>query len=269
MSRSDMYRKLAWTGGNPREVAEIVNNLVEGKSNNTGEITLATGGATTTTITDERIGYNSYIGLEPITMVASTSYYPYLAVQDTTDQSAASTTAAYAITFNTTDYSLGTSLSNSSRLNVSYSGLYNLQFSLQFANDNVAIQDVDVWFRKNGTDVAGSNSKFSVPNSHGGTDGHLIAALNFYLELAKNDYVEIMWATTSTDVTIEHLATQTSPTRPATPSAIATLQYLSANSFTTNLFTIPYISSQSQGQATISHPANTLVNMTYRYIIVG
>ncbi len=68
---------------------------------------------------------------------------------------------------------------------------------------------------------------------------------------------------------LEHLATQTSPTRPATPSAIATLQYLSANSFTTNLFTIPYISSQSQGQATISHPANTLVNMTYRYIIVG
>ncbi len=158
-------------------------------------------------------------------MVAATSYYPYLAVQDTTDQSAASTTTAYAVTFNTTDYSLGTSLSNSSRLNVSYSGLYNLQFSLQFANDNVAIQDVDVWFRKNGTDVASSNSKFSVPNSHGGTDGHLIAALNFYLELAKNDYVEIMWATTSTDVTIEHLATQTSPTRPATPSAIATLQY--------------------------------------------
>jgi hypothetical protein len=32
MARSDMYRKLAWTGGDPRQVAEIVNNLVEGKS---------------------------------------------------------------------------------------------------------------------------------------------------------------------------------------------------------------------------------------------
>jgi hypothetical protein len=34
-----MYRKLNWQGGTPREVSEIVNNLVEGKSNNTGEIT--------------------------------------------------------------------------------------------------------------------------------------------------------------------------------------------------------------------------------------
>jgi len=28
MARSDMYRKLAWTGGDPRQVAEIVNNLI-------------------------------------------------------------------------------------------------------------------------------------------------------------------------------------------------------------------------------------------------
>ena len=269
MSRSDMYRKLAWTGGNPREVAEIVNNLVEGKSNNTGEISLATGGATTTTITDERIGYNSYIGLEPITMVAATNYYPYLAVQDTTDQSAASTTAAYAITFNTTDYSLGASLSNSSRLNVSYSGLYNLQFSIQFDNADTQIQDTSVWFRKNGTDIAASCSDFSVPNSHGGVNGRLIAGLNFFVALQKNDYVEIIWSTTSTQVSIQHIGTRSTPTRPAVPSVIATLQYLSANGYTQDIFTEPYISAQQPGQATISHPANSTSGMKYRYIIVG
>jgi len=123
-----MYRKLPWTGGDARSVAEIVNNLVEGKSNNTGEFTLATSGATTTTIYNERIGYESVILLEPVTMVAATDYYPYLAVQDSTDQAATSTTTAYAVTFNTTDYALGASLSNSSRLNVSYSGLYNLRY---------------------------------------------------------------------------------------------------------------------------------------------
>jgi len=265
----DMYRKLPPMGGQPREISEVVNNLVEGKSNNTGEFTLATGGATTTTIYNERIGYESVILIEPVTMVAATDYYPYLAVQDSTDQSAASTTTAYAVTFNTTDYALGASLSNSSRLNVNYSGLYNLQFSIQFANTDTQIQDVDIWFRKNGTDIANSNSKFSVPNSHGGTNGHLIAALNFYLELAKNDYVQIMWATTSTQVTIEQLPAQTSPTRPATPSAIATLQYLSSNSYTTNLFTGTYVSAQTKGSATITHPANTVSNRTYRYIIVG
>ena len=47
-----MYRKLNPAGSTPREISEVVNNLVEGKSNNTGTITLTTGWATTTTIYD-------------------------------------------------------------------------------------------------------------------------------------------------------------------------------------------------------------------------
>ena len=264
-----MYRKLPWTGGDARSVAEIVNNLVEGKSNNTGDITLAASGASSTTIYDERIGYNSYIGLEPKTQTAASTYFPYGAFQDTTDQSIATTTATANITLNTTDYSLGTSLVDGYKVKVDYSGLYNVQFSIQFVNTDNNIHDIDIWFKKNNSNVAGSNSKFSVPNRHGGTDGHLIAALNFNIELAKDDYVSLAWATSSTAVTVEHLAAQTTPTRPATPSAIVTIQYLSANSYTTNLFTEPYISSQINGQATISHPANTGTNKIYRYIIVG
>ncbi len=269
MARSDMYRKLPWTGGDPRSVAEIVNNLVEGKSNNTGEITLVASGAVSTTINDERIGFNSYIGLEPLSQTAASTYFPYGAFQDTTDQSIATITATANVTLNTTDYALGTSLVDGYKLRVDYSGLYNVQFSIQFVNTDSQIQDVDVWFRKNNSDVAASNSKFSVPNKHGSVNGHLIAALNFNIELAKDDFVSLAWATTSTLVTLEQLAAQTSPTRPSTPSAIVTIQYLSANSFTTNLFTEPYISAQSQGTATISHPANTGTNKVYRYIIVG
>jgi hypothetical protein len=269
MARSDMYRKLPWTGGDARSVAEIVNNLVEGKSNNTGDITLVAGGASSTTIYDERIGYNSYIGLEPKTQTSASTYFPYGAFQDTTDQSIATITATANISLDTTDYSLGTSIVDGYKIKVDYSGLYNVQFSIQFANDDSQIQDVDIWFKKNGSDVAGSNSKFSVDDKHGSVKGHLIAALNFNIELAKDDYVSLAWATTSKDVTVEHLAAQTTPTRPATPSAIVTIQYLSANSFTTNLFTEPYISAQSKGEATISHPANTGTNKVYRYIIVG
>ena len=63
-----------------------------------------------------------------------------------------------------------------SKITVDYAGLYNLQFSFQFVNIDTQIHDTDVWFRKNGTNIANSNSRFSVPNSHGGVDGHLIAA---------------------------------------------------------------------------------------------
>ena len=50
-----MFRVLPYQGGTPRDISEVVNNLMNGKSNNTGTITLATGNATTTTLIDERI----------------------------------------------------------------------------------------------------------------------------------------------------------------------------------------------------------------------
>lgn len=68
-----MYRKLNPAGGTPREISEVVNNLVEGKSNNTGTITLAVASATTTTLTDERIGFESIILFMPTTANAASA----------------------------------------------------------------------------------------------------------------------------------------------------------------------------------------------------
>ena len=153
---------------------------------------------------------------------------PYGAFQDGTDQTAANTTTAYAITFDTTDFSNGVTLSNSSRLNVSQAGIYNLQFSIQFTNTTNASQDVDVWFRKNGTNIDKSNSRFGfAPRKGAGDPYHTIAALNFFVSLAANDYVEIMWRTTDVGVSIEHYAASSSPTRPVVPSVIATLSFVS------------------------------------------
>ena len=61
-----MYRKLNPAGAEPREISEVVNNLVEGKSNNTGTFSLVTGGSTVTTLQEERIGYDSVILLMPL-----------------------------------------------------------------------------------------------------------------------------------------------------------------------------------------------------------
>ena len=153
---------------------------------------------------------------------------PYGGFQDGTDQVAANTTTAYAITFDTTDFSNGVTLSDSSRLNVSQAGLYNLQFSIQFKNTTNDGQDVDVWFRKNGANIDNSNSRFHLSQrKSGGDPSHLIAALNFFVSLSANDYVEIMWRPTDVGVSIEHFATSSSPTRPAVPSVIATLSFVS------------------------------------------
>jgi hypothetical protein len=55
-----MYRKLNPSGSTPREISEVVNNLVEGKSNNTGNFT-KTNNVSSSTLIDERIGYDSVI----------------------------------------------------------------------------------------------------------------------------------------------------------------------------------------------------------------
>lgn len=259
-----MFRRLPQQGGTPRDVAEIVNRILDGKVNSVGEVTLATGGATTTTLYDARISSDSIILFVAASAAANTDGVPYGAFQDTTDQSAASTTTAYPITLNTTDFSNGVSVVSNSRITFATGGIYNIQFSIQFANDDAQIQDVDVWFRKNGTNLAGSNSKFSVQDKHGSVKGHLIASLNFYIQVAANDYIELVWATTSTLVTIEHLATQTSPDRPSTPSVIVTTNKVDESS-TSDV----YASNQIQGQCTVNHFANSTAGKTYRYVVLG
>jgi hypothetical protein len=260
-----MFRRLPPAGGDQRAVAEIVNGMMDGKTNNTGTITLATGNATTTTINDPRISRDSMILLVPKSAAAFADTAPYGAFQDSTDQTAASTTTAYPMTFDTTDFSNGVYLSNSSRLNVRNAGIYNVQFSVQLQNTDNAQHTVDIWFRKNGTNITASNSMFTVPaRKSASIYGHLIAAINYFVELAANDYVEIVWRAESTTVSIEQLPTQTSPTRPATPSVIATMQYVAPNAMDN-----VYVSAQTNGSATLTHFANSTASKTYGYVVVG
>lgn len=260
-----MYRKLNWQGGTPREVAEIVNNLVEGKSNNTGEITLNTGWATTTTLYDERIGYNSYIGLMAVSDAAEADTAPYGSFSNNTDQTAPSVGSTAVVVYDTTEESNGIYLSNSSRLNVRNAGIYNVQFSLQLANQDNAAQYADVWFRVNGTDVPRTASRFDIPARKSSTDwSHVIGTVNVFLDLNANDYVEIAGTTSSTLVVLESYPADTGIPRPAIPAAIVTMNYIAPLSMDN-----VYISSQQNGQATITHFANDTANKTYRYIIVA
>lgn len=113
------------------------------------------------------------------------------------------------------------------KITVDEAGIYNFQFSLQFINANSNAYATSVWFKKNGTNIANSNSEFSIPGKHGSTDGRLIAALNFFFELTANDYLELMWCAENSDISIQYLGTQSNPTRPATPSAVMTVTRVS------------------------------------------
>lgn len=59
------FRTLPPFGGDQRSVAEVVRGVMDGKTNNTGYFATATS-TTTTTLFDERIGYDSAIIFTPM-----------------------------------------------------------------------------------------------------------------------------------------------------------------------------------------------------------
>jgi len=257
------FRTLPVFGADPRVTSEVVRGIMDGKTNNTGLLTLATGNATTTTLFDERIGYDSLIFFTPMSDNAESDSMPYGAFQSLADQAITANTAT-AMTLDTTDYANNVYISNNSRINVRNYGVYNLQWSGQFQNTDTQLHDVSVWIRKNGSDVTGSTGFISVPNSHGGVNGHAIVGWNYFLELQKDDYIELYWSATNAAISLQFYPTQTSPTRPSTASLIATMNYVSTSA-TTNL----YVSNRQQGSATVNHWANNTADKTYGYIIVG
>lgn len=119
-----------------------------------------------------------------------------------------------------------------SKIVVSQSGMYNIQFSYQFANSTNDVQDIDIWFRKNGVDIDSSNSQFGIkPRKSSGVSSRLIAAMNFAVDMTENDYVEIMWRVSDSGVSMEYFpavsASGSTPAIPATPSVIVTVWFVS------------------------------------------
>lgn len=109
------------------------------------------------------------------------------------------------------------------------SGIYNIQFSVQLENQDNAQHDVDIWFSKNGTNIDNSNTVFTVPaRKSAGVYGYLCGSLNFYTDVLADDYIELFWRTESSLVFAPAIAAKTSPTRPATPSIIVTVSFVSA-----------------------------------------
>lgn len=146
---------------------------------------------------------------------------------DTTDQTVTSTTQAYVVTLNNADTNNdGVSVVSSSQLTVANAAVYRVSVSYQFVNTDSQAHDVVFWFRKNGTDIADSASKVTVPSTHGGALGHQITMVEIVQTLAANDYIQLVWAAENTAIKIETLPAGTTPVYPQIPSVIVTVNQL-------------------------------------------
>ena len=151
----------------------------------------------------------------------------YAMYQSLVTQSALVNNTGYPMEFEVMDLTnqvtvVNNGLGDPTRITFANAGIYNLQFSSQFQNADNQLHDVTIWIRLNGTDVPGSAGFVSIPNSHGGTPGHLITGWNYLLDVAAGQYYEIVWSTNSAaNVTMQFYAAGSPP--PSTASTIFTV----------------------------------------------
>lgn len=149
----------------------------------------------------------------------------YGSFSDTTVQTIAAINTPYAVKFNTTDISNGVTVVsdgvNPTRITASTAGLYMLSVSNQYTSSNSSAQNIQTWLRKNGTDVPNSNSY--ITNTQNGAT--TIFATTYLVSLQAGDYVQVMWASSSTNVTLNNIAaTGYSPAAPSTILTVTQIQ---------------------------------------------
>jgi len=147
----------------------------------------------------------------------------YGAFSSNVDQTG-SISAGTAMTFNSVDVADGVTVASSSRITVPNTGIYNLQFSAQFKNVENTQEDVTIWFRVDGVDLANSATQMTIPaRKSASIFGYGVAAWNIFLSLTAAQYVQIVWLPTVATLTMENLPASVSPAYPAIPSVIATM----------------------------------------------
>ena len=99
------------------------------------------------------------------------------------------TGASASITLNTPVIQDGVIVASNSRVTVTRTGIYNLQFSAQVQTTVGGSPDVHIWLRKNGTDVTYSNTGISIQNQN----QKYVGAWNFVESLIAGDYLELVW----------------------------------------------------------------------------
>lgn len=167
-------------------------------------------------------------GTNPLWQTSPYTYVEYASFYSTQTQSPAPSDPPTAWTYNNTDIAnanitiANDGIGNPTRITSALGGVYNIQFSAQLSKTGGTDHKASIWLRKNGTDIANSNTHITLKANA----NYVVASWNFFVQLNAGQYAEIMWYQDGNiqllyepaDVVIPH---------PATPSIILTVQRIS------------------------------------------
>ncbi len=140
----------------------------------------------------------------------------------TTDQTPAVINTEYLLTFDNTQISNGVIIgATTSQIIVPESGLYQFDATVQLTSGSSSSKNIWVWWKKNGTAIP--NSARLVTSDL--NNGYIPIALNETVSLAANEYVELAFASDSTNVTVDNVvSTAFAPAAPAVVLSVTQVQ---------------------------------------------
>lgn len=137
----------------------------------------------------------------------------------TDSQNPAVINTAYPLLFTNTEIANGVSIGGTtSQIIIAQAGLYNIACSVQITSNNAAQKSIWVWLRKNGTTNFTNSARIASITLNG---GYLVVTLNEVASLIAGDFIEVMYATDNTNVSIATVAaTAFAPAAPAVILAV-------------------------------------------------
>lgn len=144
----------------------------------------------------------------------------YLSAYHTASMTAPVVDTGYTMSFSTTDFSYGISISGSGKnlIKIDNTGIYDIQFSAQLDKTTSTNATVYIWLAKNGSNVPDSNTGVTLG---GGANDSAVAAWNFYISASAGDYYELRYGATRDNTRI--LYNPSPSVGPAIPSVILTV----------------------------------------------
>lgn len=159
--------------------------------------------------------------------------FPHISASDSTNQYASADNTPTLTSWNTLESSEGFVLSPT-YATATYSGVYRIDYSLEFENTDNAAHDVVVWLKVNGSNVARSASRFTIPaRKSAGVYGYLVAVSFVVFGITGGSTIQLYWQTDKAYNTVGPVdgvfmkAEAATASIPAVPSAVGSITFVS------------------------------------------
>lgn len=220
------WKKVITSGSDASLSNLVVTGTITGSLQGTASYAL--NGGVTQLLAGPNITLSPTTGQGQVTISATLSGSPFFntatgsygSFYDTTTQTNVASTAR-SMSFNTTDITNGVSISGSTNpfntyIKTTNAGVYDIQFSAQVDKTDSGTDEIWIWLRKNGSNLADTATSLQLV----GNGAHYVAAWNWFVNSAANDYYQIMWY--SPDANVRLHAESGFGVVPGIPSVIVT-----------------------------------------------